>query len=74
MLLLIHNQPGVNMQANQQEMLAALLSAQKLFDEALPKFNWGASCLDARAISLLNTVPNQVRKAIENNKNLIQHQ
>lgn len=49
-----------------EEMLTALRAAQKLFDEALPKFNWGASFLDANAITLLNTVPNQVRAAIAN--------
>ena len=49
-----------------EEMLTALRAAQKLFDEALPKFNWGASFLDANAITLLNTVPAQVRAAINN--------
>lgn len=33
----------------------------RLFDEALPKFNWGASFLDANAIQLLNEVPREVR-------------
>lgn len=47
------------------EMLLALKAAKKLFDEALPKFNWGASFLDANAIAILNTVPNQVRAAID---------
>lgn len=49
----------------QEEMLLALKSAQRLFNEALPKFNWGASCLDANAIQLLNEVPKQVRNAID---------
>ncbi len=42
----------------------ALLAAQELFDKALPKFNWGASALDATAIKLLNEVPGQVRAAL----------
>lgn len=46
------------------EMLEALKAARKLFDEALPKFNWGASFLDANAISLLNSVPAKVQAAI----------
>lgn len=33
----------------------------QLFDEALPKFNWGASFLDSNAIQLLNEVPAEVR-------------
>lgn len=37
---------------------------KRLFDEALPKFNWGASCLDANAITLLNEAPIAVRRAI----------
>lgn len=35
----------------------ALAAANRLFEEALPKFNWGASALDANAIRLLNEVP-----------------
>ncbi len=48
------------------EMLTALKAAERLFKEAHPKFNWGASFLDADAITLLNTVPAQVRAAINN--------
>lgn len=47
-----------------EQMLAALQAAKKLFDEALPKFNWGASALDANAVTLLNTVPSRVAAAI----------
>lgn len=43
----------------------ALLACVELFDHALPKFNWGASALDARAIKLLNEVPLTVRAALE---------
>lgn len=43
----------------------ALKAAKRLFDEALPKFNWGASFLDANAIQLLNSVPDQVARAIK---------
>ena len=54
--------PRRNMMSD--DLLAALRLAQRLFDEALPKFNWGASALDANAIRLLNEVPIAVRKAI----------
>ena len=46
------------------DLLAALNRVQRLFDEALPKFDWGASALDANAIQLLNEVPGEVRAAI----------
>ncbi|HEY3434264.1 MAG TPA: hypothetical protein VGK41_01290 [Solirubrobacterales bacterium] len=42
----------------------ALRRAQRLFAEALPKFNWGASALDANAIQLLNEVPGEVAAAL----------
>ncbi len=42
----------------------ALRMTQRLFDEALPKFDWGRSALDANAIALLNEVPRQVAAAI----------
>ena len=48
-----------------EEMLTALRAVERLFKEAHPKFNWGASCLDANAITLLNEVPLRVRSAIE---------
>lgn len=44
---------------------SALQNTQRLFAEALPKFNWGASCLDANAIQLLNIVPSQVNGAMK---------
>lgn len=44
--------------------LNALKLAQRVFDEALPKFNWGASALDANAIQLLNEAPAKIRAAI----------
>lgn len=49
----------------QSDMFDALVQVQRLLNEALPKFNYGASCLDANAIELLNRVPGQVHKAIE---------
>ena len=52
-----------------EEMLAALKAAERLFREAHPKFNWRASFLDAQAITLLNEVPLQVRAAIERAEN-----
>lgn len=36
------------------ELVVALEVAEKIRTEALPKFNWGASALDANAIGLLN--------------------
>lgn len=42
----------------------ALKLALRMCDEALPKFNWGASFLDANAIQLLNTVPAAIKKAL----------
>jgi hypothetical protein len=45
-------------------MFDALEAVQRLIKEALPKFNWGASALDANAIMLLNEVPGQIRAAI----------
>lgn len=41
-----------------------LLRVKQLFDTALPKFNWGASTLDADAIRLLNDVPAEVTRAL----------
>lgn len=46
------------------ELLKALEFAQRLIKEALPKFNWGASFLDANAIALLNEAPAAVNAAI----------
>lgn len=43
----------------------ALQRAQRLFDEALPKFDWGRSALDANAIQLLNEVPGEVEAALK---------
>lgn len=42
-----------------------LKRAVRLFDEALPKFDWGKSALDANAIQLLNEVPGEVRAALK---------
>lgn len=46
-------------------LVAALNQAKRLFDEALPKFNWRDSALDANAIALLNEVPATVAEALE---------
>jgi hypothetical protein len=50
------------------DLLAALLAARRLFAEALPRFDWGRSALDANAIQLLNEVPIMVEAAIANAK------
>jgi len=47
-----------------RELEAALRGAKRLFDEALPKFDWGRSALDANAIKLLNEVPRLVNLAL----------
>ena len=47
-----------------EDLLAALERSLRLFNEALPKFNWDASALDANAITLLNQVPGEVSAAI----------
>lgn len=47
------------------QIVRALERAERLFNEALPKFNWGASALDANAIALLNEVPGEVRRALQ---------
>lgn len=50
--------------SRETELIAALRSCQRLFREALPKFDWGAAALDANAIQLLNEVPGQVARAL----------
>ena len=45
-------------------LLGALMQCQRLFKDALPKFNWGASFLDANAIQLLNDTPARVDKVL----------
>ena len=52
------------LRAQLAEAQDALQAAQRLFKEALPKFNWGASFLDANAIQVLNEVPAKVNAAI----------
>lgn len=46
------------------DMLEALMLMKRVIDEALPKFNWGASALDAHAITLLNQAPMVIDAAI----------
>ena len=47
-----------------EPLVVALRRAKRLFDEALPHFNWGASALDANAMALLNEVPGEVGAAL----------
>lgn len=42
----------------------ALEQSEQLHTEALPKFNWGKSALDANAIALLGGTPTKVRHAL----------
>lgn len=46
------------------DLYAALDAAQRLCKEALPKFNWAGSALDANAIRLLNDVPLAINAAL----------
>lgn len=48
-----------------REAVSALQLADRLCKEALPKFNWAASALDANAIDLLNRAPAAIEKVIE---------
>ena len=49
---------------DRKKLLVALKLCQRLFKEALPKFNWANSALDANAIRLLTRTPIVVAKAI----------
>lgn len=51
--------------ASLTKLMDAAIFAEELFAKALPKFNWGASALDAQAIRLLNEVPGEVRAALK---------
>jgi hypothetical protein len=46
------------------DLVKALERCARLISEALPKFNWGKSALDANAIALLNEVPGEVARAL----------
>lgn len=50
--------------ADQVVILEALQATKRLINEALPKFNWGASALDANAITLLNETPDKIERAL----------
>ena len=49
---------------NKKIVIKALEQCERLFNEALPKFNWANSPLDANAIRLLNETPGLVQKAL----------
>lgn len=63
----VRDDAGLSMRERQafHKMRKALEAADELFKYALPKFNWGASFLDGKAIDLLNTVPTQVAAALQ---------
>jgi len=46
------------------KLVETLKQVERMNREALPKFNWGASFLDANAIQLLNEVPLMVSKTL----------
>lgn len=50
-----------SLERDRARLVEVLELSNRLMQEALPKFNWGASCLDANAITLLNEVPGAVR-------------
>jgi hypothetical protein len=54
----------IDQKTHAPKMLQALKQCKRLIDEALPKFNWGASALDANAIQLLNETPGIVNTII----------
>lgn len=45
-------------------MYQALETTERLINEALPRFDWAKSPLDATAIHLLNVVPGIVKRAM----------
>lgn len=47
------------------ELGLALMQCRRMFDEALPKFDWAKANLDANAIQLLNETPNVVDRALK---------
>lgn len=46
-----------------KQLIESNTLALRIIDEALPKFNWGASALDANAIQLLNEGAIAIRAA-----------
>lgn len=55
---------AVDAEAEIVRLHAALTLAKRMCDEALPKFDWGASALDANAIDLLNRTPAAIKQAL----------
>lgn len=55
---------NARLMAASPDLLDAARLAEELVAVVLPKFNWGASALDARAIEILNEFPRVVRAAI----------
>ena len=52
------------------ELIDAAKLMRRMNEEAVTKFNWGASALDANAIDLLNRAPGALRRAINVVENL----
>jgi hypothetical protein len=48
-----------------ERLRGTLGRVEDLIDIALPRFNWGASALDAEAIALLNEVPLEVKRVLK---------
>ena len=47
------------------ELLETLEMCERLFKEALPKFNWKSSALDANAIQLLNETEIKIKNVVQ---------
>lgn len=52
-------------EARYKKAMEALIACEELFKYAHPKFNWGASFLDAKAIRMLNETPLLVSKVLD---------
>lgn len=53
------------LQAQAVRIEKALQRADVLCSQALPKFNWAASALDADTIKMLNTIPEEIKEALK---------
>ena len=52
------------MRRDDEHIAGDLLLVRRMINEALPKFNWGDSCLDADAIGLLNSAPAALERVL----------
>lgn len=52
------------LEADNGRLRDALMKALQMMVAVLPEFNWGASCLSAESIRLLNETPGDIRRAL----------